>query len=122
MMNANDQSAHSSFIHHLIIHHYTILHNVILLAPRMLGAVRRALGRSTRSSFPLLVRRSSAGPLRSRPSEIVAARDAAGARPEHVAVSRADAALRRRRADYARRRVHAAGARTRARRDDRPRP
>src|SRR5579872_5143998 len=88
----------------------------------MLGAVRRAGPRSTRPAFSLLLRGAAPRPLRSRSRPRVVARLAARARAEHVAVSRADAALRRRDAGDARRGVHAARPRALARRVDRPRP
>ena len=69
----------------------------------------------------LRLRRSAARPLRSRQGARLVARQPRRARAEHVALPRAAAAVRRRDAGDARRRVHAAVPRTRARRDARPR-
>ena len=90
--------------------------NVVLHPPRMQRAVRRWALRSPRRTAPLHLRHAAARPLRpaggARVDEGVARR----ARAEHVAVSRADAALRRRAAAHARRRLDAADPREAARR------
>ena len=71
--------------------------------------------------FLCTLRRSAPGPLRSGRRARLVARQPQGTRAEHVAVSRADAALRRRNARHARRGLHAADSRAVARRGDRPR-
>ena len=96
--------------------------NVLLHASRVLRSLRRAAARPARADHHLCV---CGAPLLARydldDGARLVARQPEGPRAEHVAVSRADAALRRRDAGDARRRVHAADSRAHARRDARPR-
>ena len=83
-------------------------------------ALRRAGPRSSRAPSSLRLRRSPARPLRSRRGPRLVARQPDRPAADDVALSRADADLRRRRAGHARRRFHAARARPDARRAPRP--
>ena len=87
----------------------------------MLRALRGAAAGPARAAFSLHLRRSPARPLRSRGGAALVARVARRPRAEHVALSRADADLRRRAPGDAWRRLHAALSCTLARPVARPR-
>ena len=87
--------------HVIADHHLQLICNplqstrVVLHPPRMQRPVRRGSVRSSRRAASLHLRRAPARPLRSERGARVAARDAGRRASRHVAVSRADAALRR---------------------------
>src|SRR5438477_7796130 len=75
----------------------------VLHSPRVLPPMRGTHLESARAPPSLQVWSATAGPLRSRRGTRLVPRDAEGSRAQHVAVPRADAALRRRGACVARR-------------------
>ena len=82
--------------------------DVVLHPPRMLRAMRGAAARSTRPSPSLRLRRAAARPLRSRTGARLVAGHPLVPSADDVALSRALAGVRRRRAGHAGRRLHAA--------------
>src|SRR5436190_15209124 len=84
--------------------------DVLFLPSRMLRSLRGAAARPAPASLPLLLRGAAAGALPPRSRAGVAARQPQGTRADDVALSGDAAAVRRRRAGHARRRVHAARA------------